>query len=349
MEQKELLCFEWVVYDNCNLRCDYCVNKGEYSHRNKEEINYVKGIEIDIARRIIELSPLGKEVRVNLTGGEPLLAENISDVITILTANKKIKVKLITNFRLIHRIDSVIGKLDRILVSLHIKSRTDQEIENMIESLNRYKSTVPIIISQVDHDLNDEDRRKLNYIRRKTHMFINMQQFIPPWTDDTKDNKRISDSIYMPTKGKYCTLGYFYFLIHANGKFFSNLWCIDRNEIQQKNFLGDIHEVTQLLLSSKLYKCPESSCGCNYNTFHYGIYFKECVKLGLERANIMDRKNEIMNNRKLYNRAIQSLIQYYYLVVPGSVDPIARVRRMRIFQSNSKALRIFLYKLHYYL
>lgn len=347
MEQKQLLFYEWVAYDNCNLKCGYCVNKGEYSHKKKHEIMYNKGAEVNIANRIVELSDIGKKVLVTLTGGEPLLLERIDEVISILASRKNINVKLVTNFRLIDRIQPVIHKLDNILVSLHIKYRTDKEIEKIVEGLNKYKSSVPIIISQVDYKLTEDDRKKLNYIKQKTRMHVRMQTFIPPWVEDTVENREISDDIYVPTKGKYCTLGYFYYLIHPDGSYFPNLWCNDRSDSKKLDFLGDVEDVREVLLRKKMLKCPVSSCGCNYNTFNYDNYLKECIREGKEKSLIMDRVNEIENNKKLKNRLIQKLLYRYYSVTSNRFDPLDKVKHMNIIQSNRKAFLIFLYNMLY--
>jgi organic radical activating enzyme len=349
MEQKELLFFEWVAYDNCNLNCEYCVNKGEYSQKKKDTICYTPGIEIDIAKRIVELSSIGKNVIVNLTGGEPLLLDKINKVISILTNSGKIKVKLVTNFRLIHRIKTVINRLDKILVSLHIKYRSYQEIDKIINELNKYKSMVPILLSQVDYGLSTEDKRKLNYIKSKTHMHIRMQKFMPSWTKDTIENKKIGDNNYISTKGKYCTLGYFYFLIHSDGRFFPNLWCYDRSILKTRNFLGCVNDVRKLLIRKKMFRCPKSSCGCNYNTFNYNLYMKECIKLRIEQSKIMDRENDIISNKKLYNRAIQEFLNNYYSKTSKLIDPVSQLQQLEIYQSNSKRFRILLYDILYYL
>ena len=36
---RELLYFEWIIYDNCNLNCPYCVTKGDFSHKeNRQDV-----------------------------------------------------------------------------------------------------------------------------------------------------------------------------------------------------------------------------------------------------------------------------------------------------------------------
>lgn len=347
MERKQLLFFEWVAYDNCNLKCSYCVNKGEYSHKKKQEIIYKDGYEIDIAKRIVALVDAGKDIMVTLTGGEPLLVNRIDEVISLFAEHKNIKVKLVTNFRLIDRIQHVVHKLDNILVSLHIKYRSDDEIEKIIENINKYKSKVPIVISQVDYDLNEDDRRKLNHIKRKTRMYIRMQTFIPPWVEDTATNQELSDNIYVPTKGKYCSLGYFYYLIHPDGTFFPNLWCNNRDDAKKHDFLGDIDDVKAVLLRKKMHICPESSCGCNYNTFQYDTYLKECIKLGHDKSLIMDRMNDIESNRKVYNKLIQKSIYGYYSATSGRYDPLNKMKHTNFYQSKRKPFLIFLYNMLY--
>src|ERR1043165_2783015 len=102
-KKRELFLFEWVVVDNCNLYCDYCVNKGEFSHKSNQSILYKPGKEKEIAQKISDLSCLADKVVVNLTGGEPLLARYIEDVLKILSATGNVYIHLITNLKLLGR------------------------------------------------------------------------------------------------------------------------------------------------------------------------------------------------------------------------------------------------------
>lgn len=302
MKKKELLFFEWVIIDNCNLNCNYCVNKGEYSQKDRSKMNYIPGIEIEVAEKIVDISKLFEKVIVNLTGGEPLLANNIADVILILSSACNIEIKLITNFRLITKISNCVQNLSSLLVSLHIKQRTNNEILHLIELINQFKNKTSMTLSQVDHDLTIEDRKKLAQISLKTGKDIQFQTFIPPWTEDGKIEKgqEVSDTTFVKSLGKRCCLGYTHFFLNPDGSFYYGLWCNEKTR-KKGNFLLRLSSIQDAFFPDHMSKCPASSCGCNYNLFHYEVYRSICKKLGYKEEEIFGARNtkviELLNIR----------------------------------------------------
>ena len=292
---KEILIFEWVVVDNCNLKCDYCVNKGEFSHKDGEKLLYVSGREVDIAQKIVDLSSLAYTVVVNLTGGEPLLASRIKEVISILKTGKNIRINLISNFALIDRILDNLKDLNSILVSLHIHYRSEENIERLIAAINKAKQKTKISISQVDYNLSDAERKMLSHISSSTGQSISMQPFIPPWTDKGKVNndREISDATFISSLGKRCSLGYFYYLLLPDGTFYYGLWC-NKNSRKTGNFLASSVK-EEVFSATEMKKCPDSSCGCNYNLSFYEEYAAECRKLGCSQKEIFGRYNKIVD------------------------------------------------------
>jgi organic radical activating enzyme len=305
-----LLSFEWVIFDNCNFKCSYCVNKGEYSHKEAGQMLYVPGWELDIARKIVELSAFAKKVDVNLTGGEPLLSTHIREVVSILKSAPNIKIHLITNFSLIDRVMDILDDFDSVLLSLHMHHRHDKDTKRLVGSINQAKKKVPLILSQVDHNLSDEDKQALSDLESGTGLSVSYQAFIPPWTDDGKvsEAKKISDATFVSSLGKRCILGYFNYFLLPDGTFYYGLWC-HKHGRKTGNFLAPLDENKDIFFPKEMGKCKASSCGCNYNTYCYNEYLAECKKLGYP-------KNERFGR---YNKRISYVLTHQLRHVPGMV------------------------------
>jgi organic radical activating enzyme len=295
-QKRELFYFEWVMYDNCNLNCTYCVNIGEYSQKPKDKMLYAPGKEIEIANKIYELSGYADHVHVNLSGGEPLLSKHFIEVLSILSKVKNISINLITNLKKIHEIaDYVVQITPNINIegSLHVHFRSDLEMDQLIHFLNSYKQRLKINLSQVNHDLSDNDRKKIERIKEQTGMTVWMQTFIPPWTESGRvDNaQEISDISFVSSLGKRCCLGYSHFLLLPDGTFYYDLWCIDRDKKQRGNFI-ELEQVNfNKYIVDDMKKCPKTSCGCNYNTLQYTAYSAACLRLGYPEEEVFGPNN----------------------------------------------------------
>ena len=293
---RETFWFEWVVVDNCNLNCDYCVNKGEYSQKPVKQIKHIPGREKEIAERIVFLSKYAKKVQVNLTGGEPLLSDCILDVISILSKAPNIHIQLITNLVLIDRVAESLKEYRSILNingSLHVAQRSKRDIERIIEFINSYKDSLNIQLTQVRHQFSEEDTEKiLQIVKAETGLPIHLQTYIPPWTESGKipDAHEVRDASFVPSKGKRCCLGYSHFLVLPDGTFCYGLWCQDRSK-KVGNFLELSPSTFDQYILDDMKSCSESSCGCNYNTFNYDSYRNACKRLGYSENEIFGPEN----------------------------------------------------------
>jgi organic radical activating enzyme len=295
MQLRELLFFEWVVVDNCNLDCDYCINKGEYSQKPKGKMLYVQGLEVAIARKISELSTKAQRVHVNLTGGEPLLCANLIEVLEILASAENITVSLITNLKLIGKYAADIARvIPRITIngSLHIQYREQQEIEDIVEFVSTYKNRLSISLTQVDHSLAD-GRSKVDYIRKKAGLSVHYQTYVPPWTDAGKvDNAHeIMAANFVSTKGKRCCLGFSHFFLLPDGTFHYDLWCEPKTQ-KTGSFLELGPDNFDVYILDDMKKCPKSHCGCNYNIFNFSDYIAACKRLGYPSEEAFVSNNE---------------------------------------------------------
>ncbi|MGH9470282.1 MAG: GTP 3',8-cyclase MoaA [Terriglobia bacterium] len=87
------------VTDRCNLRCHYCMPEDEYAWTPREEILSFE----EISYLADVFTGLGVE-KIRLTGGEPLLRQNLGELVQMLAANPRIKdLALTTNGVLLAR------------------------------------------------------------------------------------------------------------------------------------------------------------------------------------------------------------------------------------------------------
>jgi cyclic pyranopterin phosphate synthase len=104
------------LIDKCNLRCQYCMPEEEYVWLPREDILTVD----EIGELVDVFSELGVD-RVRLTGGEPLLRKEVTDVVERLAANPDIRdLSMTTNGVLLEKQAESLRSagLDRVTVSL---------------------------------------------------------------------------------------------------------------------------------------------------------------------------------------------------------------------------------------
>ncbi len=238
---------------------------------------YRPGDEVTVARRIVELSREYERIVVNLTGGEPTLASHLEEAVRILAAAGNIEIWLITNLRLVDRFKAIARYLSQVLVSIHVSLRSREEIDAIIATANEYKGKLLITLSQVDMELSAHDRAELDRIGRETGFKILFQPFIVPWTEaDAGDKRKKNTGAYISSIGKRCALGYFYFLIESDGTLKYDLWCTTRKHSHSVSLVDEAFPGLSSYILQDMKKCPNKSCGCNYNYLFYDRYLREC-------------------------------------------------------------------------
>ena len=104
------------VTDRCNLRCQYCMPETSYVWLPKSDILSFE----ETARLVGVFTELGVD-RVRLTGGEPLLRQDLPELVRLFRANARIRdLALTTNGLLLTSVASKLKKagLTRVTVSL---------------------------------------------------------------------------------------------------------------------------------------------------------------------------------------------------------------------------------------
>ena len=141
----ELACF--IRFAGCNLNCSYC----DTSWANERNAPY----EILSEEEIYEFIKNSNVKNVTLTGGEPLLQENIKRLITMLSKDKELNIEIETNGAV--EISDFIGIGDNITFTVDYKLPASGMEEKMCRNnyeLLRDKDTVKFVVS----DNNDLDR-----------------------------------------------------------------------------------------------------------------------------------------------------------------------------------------------
>jgi cyclic pyranopterin phosphate synthase len=141
VHQRPLANLRLSVTDRCNLRCQYCMPEEDYLWLPREDILHFE----EIDRLVDRFLELGVE-KVRLTGGEPLLRRNLSDLIARLASKSAIRdLAMTTNAVLLQPnvADLKAAGLHRLTISLDTLRR-----ERFIK-LARYDE-LPRVLSGID-------------------------------------------------------------------------------------------------------------------------------------------------------------------------------------------------------
>jgi|GEM_PF-2839686 len=291
---REMLWFEWIMIDACNLNCRYCVN-GYGKTLKGEAQSKPAALDLKMAEQIVGISQHAEKVFVNLTGGEPTLSKHIVEIIYLLCQTQNISVQLITNMKRMHSLAQRLEPclpLIHIVGSLHVSHRTDEDMDRMIGFINGYKSVLNIQLTQVNHEFSKQDMEKLTRVKNETGLNIALQTYIPP-RDASARSHSVRDASFVSSLGKRCCLGYSTFLLQPDGIFRYGLWCSRK---ETADFVTIKPSDFRAYMLDGMEKCPKTSCDCNYNTFIYDSYLRACRRLGYREEEIFGpdnvRKNE---------------------------------------------------------
>ena len=278
----DFILLQWIVTTKCNMNCEYCYAVGVV---NKDKENKVENT-LKIAARIVELSLLYKRVRLDITGGEILTYKDLDKVLKIIKPVKNIELGIFTNATYFSTIESCIERFVMVNISLHVKYRTNEEIDSIISYVNKYNHKTSIVLSQVDYDLKDEDHVKLARIEYETKVSIFFQTYIKPYfilEEDDQDEE--FSSLFINSKNKVCAMNCFAFTILPNGRLFYDLAC-RKGTRKTGDFLESLKNINVTLKDNQPKKCPYQFCYNNYNIFFFDEY-----------QNICDRNKIDINSR----------------------------------------------------
>ena len=105
-ENKRVECVSVMLTNRCNLSCKHCC---------ATQVMSKKDISFDILGKVIELNPL----QIALSGGEPLLHNQIEDILKFIRKQYTGQIELDTNGTLVNKyLDSIIKYVDKVSISI---------------------------------------------------------------------------------------------------------------------------------------------------------------------------------------------------------------------------------------
>lgn len=124
------LAIAWAITDRCNYRCKYCYRWTN----NAEELSTKEAFSL-----IDEFSKIGTKI-VNISGGEPLIRDDIGEIINYLS-KKNISVQLTSNGKLVPKKITQLKNLNFIKLSFD----GPQEIHDFLRQKGSYQEVINAI------------------------------------------------------------------------------------------------------------------------------------------------------------------------------------------------------------
>lgn len=168
------------ITNRCNLMCDYCCM--DSSSNNIEEEDFIN---TDIIKKIKILNPK----QIVISGGEPLVKDNLFEICECIKNEFNTKLSLSTNGTLIDKFNSkkIVNYFDGIDISLDgYNDNTCSQIrgkgvyESVIRGINllREEKCIPISLSTVIGKFNRESEQKFIDLCKKIDVNPNIKQFM---------------------------------------------------------------------------------------------------------------------------------------------------------------------------
>lgn len=139
-KKNHFISVEFCVTRRCNLSCRHCFIKDE-EHINFENIPIRMEMSLqEINKAFSTLNKLGVE-RINISGGEPLVREDIGKILEDVILNK-FKASLTTNGMLVPKYIDLLAKLDFLVISIDGAKETHEYL--------RGKNTHDFVLKAID-------------------------------------------------------------------------------------------------------------------------------------------------------------------------------------------------------
>ncbi len=125
---RPLLNLRIALTQRCNLRCDYCHKEGEINH-SKTRLNEMKVPEIArISRIAVELGIS----RIKLTGGEPLMREDLCEIVQAIAAIPDLKdLSMTTNGQLLADVAKKLHDCGLLRVNISLPTLDPEKYTNL--------------------------------------------------------------------------------------------------------------------------------------------------------------------------------------------------------------------------
>lgn len=234
------------ITQRCNLRCSYCYNK---ENLNSKDVLKLK----DFFLIIDELSNIDVK-RIIITGGEPLINEDIYKIVEYIK-KKKLQCEILTNGVFLKKRENVLELVDSVTVSLDTldPSLNDREglnvitLKNILLSIDsKYRNKI-IIRSVISRKNQNHWRKVLKFSEDNGYRFKS-SLFLPNDILDTKllpDKEKLSfDFDELNFTFNICGAGYKEIAINYNGDIYPCQSLISKGmyitNIFNKNWMNEI-------------------------------------------------------------------------------------------------------------
>jgi organic radical activating enzyme len=256
----------WLLTHECNFRCFYCANA-----RSKYQILPTK--KIPIQQVLHTLNNLQKKIHLTLSGGEPFLVPNLTDVIIQLTQAGHF-VSINTNLtspqikKFIHTIPKQIApeKIIYILASFHFRELSKKKlIPDYFQTLKEIKQKGVIIsVKEVAHPKLIDSVKTIKHIFQEQNVdmtfapfngFYQGKTYPKSYTNEELEIFQISrsETLYHDSNGLKCNAGSNVAVVHPNGDVCPCFQVTDKK-------LGNIYSIIQF--NPEYLSCPVKQCKC---------------------------------------------------------------------------------------
>lgn len=188
---KRKLTIQWDSTSSCNLRCSHCYHNREREHSDMS-IQKVRKMVDDLYSTA---SRWGLRPRLNISGGEPIMRDNLMDILEY-TSEKSIETRLLTNGTLI---DSNIAEkihsrgVDILQISLDGSKKTHNEIRGRDYAFDRAlrgvrksrEEGIFVTVSMTGMKSNlDEIEKVVSISEENGANYFGVQTYVPTGRDD---------------------------------------------------------------------------------------------------------------------------------------------------------------------
>jgi MoaA/NifB/PqqE/SkfB family radical SAM enzyme len=275
------------VTDYCNFSCPGCIGFA------KKAVNGYSVGNIDIQKLTNSLDKLNKVLNIIITGGEPLLVENIIEILSELT--KKHFIGLITNLTN-PRVRQFAGTIDpkRVdfvrgsshLLELEKQSLLDTYFDHFnllqVKGFNIYNEEIayPVLADRAEKYKKLFKARNIDLTFNAYHGKWGGKTYPEAYTSQelAKFNLFSDPAISNPEinnrKGKLCNAGYNVFVAFSDGNVTP---CYQLNS-SLGNIYGDFK------LKNSLVKCPWEKCSCPFPDINPRLFEKAMREIGISLA-----------------------------------------------------------------
>lgn len=270
----------WDITKICNFDCPQCAGERiRFDGQNKP-----CNINIPALKRFFDQHP-DKTFKINFTGGEPLLVENIIEAFTLIA--QKNYIGLITNLVSSNVADFIAtqdpARYTYVNASFHYfelekKGLLQTFLDNVVLL---HKKGFTLTISEVAYPFIKNKVEEFREIFQKLGLKLVFNAFRGEWNKkkyplaytqeeiDLFDLERIPEfrTDIFNRKGQLCNAGYNSVIIKDNGDAYP-CYVLDKKRHMQGNIYEDI------LFSKTMPVCPVESCTCPFPAFEANLYQK---------------------------------------------------------------------------